>query len=306
MFKYLCDKFEWTDRQTSEINWKAMGLAKRRLTHAESIRISKLMHEWLNVGKQKERIHGSATDALCPCCGTAHEDQDHMFQCQSEPTRDAIKTGLENMEKTFRKDNMPPAVTMAFMNRIRQATAQTHIKQVFGCPWAWNAGEEQDTLGTMAILRGHHHKSWFYAIQESYSKRTSPPGKGKKKVKDKPPLELCVTLIRETWRLFETIWETRNNCLHDPTGAQLAHLDSQLTERLIHYKRKAGELLHHHDRHHINYREQTITSWKHKRKYRLLKILDGWHQKFKAETDASMKNQKSLLDYAGYTIPPSP
>ena len=45
MFKYLCDKFEWTDRQTSEINWKAMGLVKRQLTHAESIRTSKLMHE---------------------------------------------------------------------------------------------------------------------------------------------------------------------------------------------------------------------------------------------------------------------
>ena len=136
-------------------------------------------------------------------------------------------------------------------------------------------------------------------------KRTSLPGKGKQKIpKDKPPLELCVALIRETWRLFDILWETRNNCLHDPTGAQLAHLDSQLTERLIHYKRKAGTLLHHHDRHHINYREKTITSWKHKRKYRLLKILDGWHQKFRAETDASMKNQKFLLDYAGYTISP--
>ena len=158
----------------------------------------------------------------------------------------------------------------------------------------------------MAILRGHHHKSWFYAIQQTTLKRTFPPGNGRKKTKEKPPLELCVTLIRETWRLFERIWETRNNCLHHPSEAQLAHLDSQLTERLINYKRKASTLLHHHDRHHINYREDTITSWEHKRKYRLLKILDGWHQKFKAETNASMKNQKSLLDYAGFTTLPPP
>ena len=107
MFKYLCDKFEWVDRQTSEINWKAIGLAKRRLSHAESIRVSKLMHEWLNLGHQKKKIHGSETDALCPCCGTAHEDQDHMFQCQSEPTRAAVSIGLHDMEEAFRKDNVP-------------------------------------------------------------------------------------------------------------------------------------------------------------------------------------------------------
>ena len=71
---------------------------------------------------------------------------------------------------------------MSFMNMIRQATAQKHVKQAFQCLWAWDAGKDRDSLGTMAILRGHHHTSWFYAIQRTYAKRTSPPEKKQKEV----------------------------------------------------------------------------------------------------------------------------
>ena len=62
MIKYLQSKYEWT--QNNSINLKAVGLAKARLPHAALIRVSKMMHEWLNVGFQKERINGSATGAL--------------------------------------------------------------------------------------------------------------------------------------------------------------------------------------------------------------------------------------------------
>ena len=170
MYEYIRERFEWTDQQTSVIEWKAIGLAKKRLTHAEPIRVSEMMHNWLNVGHQKERIHGSATDVLCPCCGTEHEDQDHMFQCQSESTRRAVDTGIAAMEKAFQRDSIPPAVSMAFLNRIRQATSNGGVKKVVQCPEAHIAGNAQDTLGTMAILRGHHHREWFYGIQKTHKK----------------------------------------------------------------------------------------------------------------------------------------
>lgn len=41
MFKFLCKRFEWTDQQPQEINWRAIGLMKRRLSHSQSIQISK-------------------------------------------------------------------------------------------------------------------------------------------------------------------------------------------------------------------------------------------------------------------------
>ena len=95
MIKYLQSKYEWTQHKTDSINFKALGLAKARLPHAASIRMSKMMHKWLNVGHQKEQINGSATDVLCPCCGLEHTDQSHMFHCHSGTTRNAVKEGLK-------------------------------------------------------------------------------------------------------------------------------------------------------------------------------------------------------------------
>ena len=64
MFEYLCERFKSFDAQLSGVNWKAIGLAKRRLSHDQSIRTSKMMHVWLNIGKQKAHITKRAADAV--------------------------------------------------------------------------------------------------------------------------------------------------------------------------------------------------------------------------------------------------
>ena len=108
---------------TDSINFKAISLAKARLSHASSIRVSKMMHEWLNIGHQKERISGSATDALCPCCGLQHEDENHMFCCPSTSMRNTVNQGLKTMAKVFCRDNIPSGVTITFLNKVKRATA---------------------------------------------------------------------------------------------------------------------------------------------------------------------------------------
>ena len=67
MISYLQGKYKWTKSETDGINFKAISLAKARLPHVSSILVSKMVHDWLNVGHQKKRISGSATDALCLC-----------------------------------------------------------------------------------------------------------------------------------------------------------------------------------------------------------------------------------------------
>ena len=44
MFEYLCERFEWVDAQLLGVNWKTIGLAKRWLSHNQSIPTSKMMH----------------------------------------------------------------------------------------------------------------------------------------------------------------------------------------------------------------------------------------------------------------------
>ena len=123
-----------------------------------------------------------------------------------------------------------------------------------------------------------------------------------KRHKDKSPLELCATLIREVWRLFETVWENRNKCLHNSTGAPLAHINERPNEQLVHYKHDRKSLLTYRDRHWIEHPEHVIRSWFHKKKRQLLRLLDGWHSKHKTKTAAAIKNQKSLLEFAGFTV----
>ena len=113
----------------------------------------------------------------------------------------------------------------------------------------------------MAILRGHHHKNWYHAIKQTCQKRAQPPGTEREKApKDKSPLELCATLVREMWKFFEEIWENRNNCLHNPSIDSLSRFDAQLSERLIHCKRNRATMLNYSDRHWIKHPEHTIRS----------------------------------------------
>jgi hypothetical protein len=55
MFEYIMDCFEWTDGQCSMVNWNwtAIGRKKKQLRREQSMRTSKMMHEWTNVSKQK-------------------------------------------------------------------------------------------------------------------------------------------------------------------------------------------------------------------------------------------------------------
>ena len=155
----------------------------------------------------------------------------------------------------------------------------------------------------MAILRGHHHKYWYHAIQQTYQKCAQPPGTKREKVlKDQSPLEFCATLAREVWRFFEKIQEKRNDCLRNLSGDPLSCFDAQLNERLIHYKKNKAAMLDYFDRHWIEHLEYVIRGWSYKRKRQLLRVLDGWHSKHKAETTAATMNQKSLLGFADFTV----
>ena len=56
MLAYAADKFGWTDNQAiATVNWRAIGRAKRSLKLSPSVRATKMMYDWLNVGSQKKK-----------------------------------------------------------------------------------------------------------------------------------------------------------------------------------------------------------------------------------------------------------
>ena len=107
MLKYLCDRFEWTDRQIECINWQAIEMAKRRLDRTRSIWTSKMMHHWLPIGHQTARVTGISSDGSCPCCGRAHEDQDHLFTCHQQTAKAARDEAAGSIEARLIDQNSP-------------------------------------------------------------------------------------------------------------------------------------------------------------------------------------------------------
>ena len=171
MFEYLGERFEWVDARLSGVNWKVTGLAKQRSSHDQRIRTSKMMHLWLNISKQKAHITKRSADAACPCCGHELEDQVRLYTCSHAKMTAAVAEGILNMEKTLAKENVPPGVTTAFVERVRKTTCTLTDKRRLQYGAAKKAGDLQDKLGPEAILRGHHHTAWVETIFQAYRKR---------------------------------------------------------------------------------------------------------------------------------------
>ena len=132
---------------------------------------------------------------------------------------ECLETGIDMMEENFHKAKIPVVVYIAFVDMIQIVTRSTHERRTYTCPEVEAASYAQESLGSFDILRGHHHDQWAQAIMKTYKKRISPPNTDdKNKNRDKSPLEMSAFPIEECWRLFESIWATRNSILHSSDG----------------------------------------------------------------------------------------
>ena len=95
-----------------------------------------------------------------------------------QPTKKMVATvtaGIAKMKKALAAENMPPDVTIAFVERVRKATGTLTDKTQLQCSAAKSAGDLQDMLGPKAILRGHPHTAWVEAIHIPDLLQTSVP-----------------------------------------------------------------------------------------------------------------------------------
>ena len=192
---------------------------------------------------------------------------------------------------------------MEFTNQLKTVTHSTLPKRQYACNTAWEAGNDQATLGSMAILRGHHHISWANACRNTFRRPAEPPNnKRDKPIRYKTPFDMSVSLITQSWYLFEEIWEARNNILHSSTGYAADAEKEQHFGTLLHYKRNAHSMLHYGDRHHISYPVQEIASWDRKRKKKTVAQLNRLHRQYKQECQLQAEGQKKLTAYDFYII----
>ena len=113
---------------------------------------------------------------------------------------------------------------------------------------------------------------------------------------------MLVTLISQSWYLFEQIWETRNEILHSSDSHAAVAEKTQNLSILLNYKRKASSLLHFGDCHHIDYSENIIAQWNRVKQKRMVAILDRLHRLYKEDCVLQAEGQKKLTSYDFYIV----
>ena len=107
-------------------------------------------------------------------------------------------------------------------------------------------------------------------------------------------------LIEEVWNLFNSLWETRNNILHDKNGPSRKFEDSQLLHQLLTYRRYRTRLLAASDRNMIDYDIAEIKKWERHKKRQTLANLDKCRNQYKKEMQEQLRRQPTLLEL-GFT-----
>lgn len=236
----------------------------------------------------------------CPCCGFETEDQTHLYHCTHKDMISAKELALDEIAIRLTDANVPKMVTLCFLDSLRRATRSDRPRRNFNCHEAEGAMAAQETLGTFAILRGHHHRRWTDATATTYKRRRTLPGQ--KKRHDKSPFDMSVLLIEEVWTLFETLWSTRNSILHG-TDSFVAKLeDKTWTTKLLDYKKNQNKLLHYGDRYLIDYPRGVIQSWDRKKKKSLLDKLERLHKQYLRECKHASEHQRKLTSFDGFTL----
>ena len=292
MFQYIRERFEWTDQQCCSVNWKGIGVAKKRLTRPVSNRTTQMMYGWLNVGHQKIKLD---QDGTCPCCGQHEEDQIHLYRCENALMRETLRQGIQDMEKTFYKVGMASPVYLGFLDAICKVAHLPRKPYALHCPHTLRAIERQESLGSDALLRGFHHVEWAYTLQSTWiPPRRYDDGTMEKK---RDPFELSTVLIGETWKLFERQWKMRNTILHSPDSFLLTSEMTQLDRRFVEYKRNKTQLLAYQDHYLIDIPEREFVKWERDKKKRLLRLLETCKAAFIRESEARIDRQSLITTF---------
>ena len=306
MKDYLKERHEWTETELNQINWKALGDAKRRQPRQQSQRTSKLLNGWLPVGHNLMKY---GKEGVCPSCGADDETILHLFRCKDDRMRETLKEAIDKAETKLGKANVPTTTYKHFFDMYRDTCQLKGQHHEVECEHAATARQIQETLGEEAILRGYLTSHWTYAINARWRAPQCHPGDDAPP-KQRSPYQMGVLLQETVWDIFEELWTKRNEILHGPNSHVEKAETSTATRRLLHYKRHSNDLLSPSAQHQINFPELTIINWSSKRKKDQLRVLDKLHRHWQRDRRLRKAGQKRIYEMNGWHAydphPPDP
>ena len=280
MKKYIKKRFRCTDEAFEEINWRALGRAKKRLKLHQSIRTSKMIYGWLNIGVQKRYM---GQDSTCPCCGNATETQIHLYRCTNQKMRETLKTSIATVKSKLVQDGIPSTVYNPFIGEICHMAGVNHPDSQYDTKSERHKNEVQSQRQIMkeAILRGILHSDWTRKLHEQWKPR--PPTKDGKKVHQKDAMEQTVSLIQAAWTIFENQWGQRNEILHGNENELLVTNKQQKFKRYMELRNNKYQMLRRCDHHMVEHPISDVIKWSRQHMSAILSNMEEMHKQYLRE-----------------------
>lgn len=115
--RYLQTKYKWTNAIWDSIAWDALSTCARRPALSNTSNRSKLVHNWLNLGKQRAQ-HGngepsqSQLENCCPYCRSP-EDFIHLVTCPDPRAQKSRYNAMLVLRKSFGSTQGAAALILA-------------------------------------------------------------------------------------------------------------------------------------------------------------------------------------------------
>jgi hypothetical protein len=254
-----------TNADYNTINFRGIGIARKRQSHTHTSRITKYMNGWLNVGHQKQKM---GRDGQCPCCGAQDETQMHLFHCQNADMKRAKTIAIRAMSEHLISKGLPTKILQPFLALVKHFLLNTTSPQSIAneFPHLKTTLLQQERIGPEATLRGYLCKGWLHDIQRYTNTQVD---------------RKCKSMFIGLWDyLFMPIWEQRNNILHIPDNIVTTTEHNMLNDELLDWKRHKRERFHHTQYHLTEYDADEICKWTLQHKHNTIKLLQTSHKNY--------------------------
>ena len=294
MIAYIRKRFGWSRRQYHSANMAALGRVKGRFKLHRSIRTTKLLYDWLNVGVQKRDHHGE--DATCPCCGKEDEDWLHLFRCTNEKMSASFREAIGQAKSEMVASGIPSPIYNAYVDALCTAAQRDHPDRSY-CPTESTKRvlEKQASLGATVILKGIQHNTWRRQLQRAW---IPPPPRADGTTSYKKDInEQAAVLVKTTWDIFEKMWSTRNDILHGEESQIQAKLEEQKLTRLLEFKNNKMDMLRRCDHFLVETPVADMVKWTTRKRRQLVEILERLHKVHLTEYKLAQERQRPITQF---------
>ena len=212
LIEYLLERNHWTPTTFQQIAWQPFEAFMQGQTSRKRTLTCKYVHDWQNVGTQKEKIDEATTESCCPMeCGKT-ETPMHFWYCD-DPALSGIREDLlRTFEEHLQTNKTAPTVTHTIMQCI---SYWIHAQETYPILVTRDEHGQQDALSTAVhsqneigwehFLKGRFSIKWL-DLQHKYCKEEQLPPTQDGFNGEKLTIEQIIKISLQ-------LWEYRNKIL---------------------------------------------------------------------------------------------